>query len=250
MTTTAAQTPPKRTYPVVVTPHTEAMSDDDGRDDASSMPSFDNEDDHSLKQENELLKAEVEQLKRQLYQVYRGKGKIKRKISGDDPNSDFEMEPLNHRHASGLHHRHQQHHLMIPKRSPEMSGLLLQHSDDDDLEAAPPVQPLLETLTFWESVCDRAGWLVGLLILQSLSSFIIKHNEALLTHHGVIVQFLTMLVGAGGNAGNQATVKGECLVDGSVQAIVCTLVIASSHRLVLTLFSYSYSYSRFGTGRY
>ena len=119
---------------------------------------------------------------------------MKRKISGEDHN--YEMEPLN---RSGLHHRHHP----LGKRSTLA-----------DLEAAHPAaatqQPFHETLTFWEAVCDRAGWLVGLLILQSLSSFIIKRNESLLTHHGVIVQFLTMLVGAGGNAGNQATVKGEC----------------------------------------
>jgi Mg/Co/Ni transporter MgtE len=47
---------------------------------------------------------------------------------------------------------------------------------------------------------------VGLLVLQSLSSFIIARNEVLLQNHLVIVRFLTMLVGAGGNAGNQASV--------------------------------------------
>jgi hypothetical protein len=57
------------------------------------------------------------------------------------------------------------------------------------------------------SLWDRGSWLVGLLILQSFSSFIIKNNEAMLQRHAVIVRFLTMLVGAGGNAGNQASVR-------------------------------------------
>lgn len=61
-------------------------------------------------------------------------------------------------------------------------------------------------LPFCEFVADRAGWLVGLLVFQSLSSFILARNESLLQRHAVIVQFLTMLVGAGGNAGNQASV--------------------------------------------
>jgi hypothetical protein len=61
-------------------------------------------------------------------------------------------------------------------------------------------------MSFCRSVVDRAGWLVGLLVFQSLSSFILARNESLLKHHTVIVQFLTMLVGAGGNAGNQASV--------------------------------------------
>jgi hypothetical protein len=62
---------------------------------------------------------------------------------------------------------------------------------------------------FWSSVKERAGWLVGLLVLQSLSSFIISRNEQLLQEHVIIVRFLTMLVGAGGNAGNQASVRGK-----------------------------------------
>ena len=64
-----------------------------------------------------------------------------------------------------------------------------------------------EEQTFMKQVTDRAGWLVGLMVLQSMSSFIIAHNEELLQDHSVIVQFLTMLVGAGGNAGNQASVR-------------------------------------------
>lgn len=66
----------------------------------------------------------------------------------------------------------------------------------------------MEEESFWRSVSDRAGWLVGLLVLQSMSSFILARNEALLQEHLVIVRFLTMLVGAGGNAGNQASVRG------------------------------------------
>jgi len=68
-------------------------------------------------------------------------------------------------------------------------------------------------LSFYQSLVDRAAWLVGLLVLQSFSSFILKSNEKLLQRHAVIVRFLTMLVGAGGNAGNQASVRyGEYLL--------------------------------------
>jgi Mg/Co/Ni transporter MgtE len=52
----------------------------------------------------------------------------------------------------------------------------------------------------------RAVLLVGLLLFQSCSSFILSSFEELLQKHSVIVFFLTMLVGAGGNAGNQAAV--------------------------------------------
>merc|ERR1712046_380516 len=39
------------------------------------------------------------------------------------------------------------------------------------------------------------------------SSFILEGNEALIQSHPVIVYFMTMPVGAGGNAGNQAAVR-------------------------------------------
>jgi len=46
-----------------------------------------------------------------------------------------------------------------------------------------------------------------LLTLQSMSGFILQRNEELLQTHPIIIYFLTMLVGAGGNAGNQAAVR-------------------------------------------
>lgn len=67
--------------------------------------------------------------------------------------------------------------------------------------------PLEPELTFVQALSDRGGWLIGLLIFQSCSSFILSANEELLRNHPSIVYFLTMLVGAGGNAGNQAAVR-------------------------------------------
>jgi cation transporter-like permease len=67
--------------------------------------------------------------------------------------------------------------------------------------------PLEPQTTFLQSLIDRGGWLAGLLVFQSFSSFILASNESLLQTHPSIVFFLTMLVGAGGNAGNQAAVR-------------------------------------------
>jgi Mg/Co/Ni transporter MgtE len=61
--------------------------------------------------------------------------------------------------------------------------------------------------TFLENFFSRSGWLIGLLIFQSGSSFILSSNETLIQTHPNIIYFLTMLVGAGGNAGNQAAVR-------------------------------------------
>ena len=67
-----------------------------------------------------------------------------------------------------------------------------------------PVEP---NITLLDAMKSRAYWLVGLLALQSCSGFILSRNELLLQDHPVIIYFLTMLVGAGGNAGNQASVR-------------------------------------------
>lgn len=123
-----------------------------------------------------------------------------------------------HPSANGLHHRRHPHEfvslLKNSNSSPENS-LLSKHSEsnvEDQLESQQQMQPEDEItcadVSFTSVVIDRAGWLVGLLVLQSLSSFIIQRNEILLQDHVVIIRFLTMLIGAGGNAGNQATVKG------------------------------------------
>jgi len=69
--------------------------------------------------------------------------------------------------------------------------------------------PLEPDVSFQDALRDRAYWLVGLLALQSMSGFILARNELLLQTHPIIIYFLTMLVGAGGNAGNQASVRGE-----------------------------------------
>jgi Mg/Co/Ni transporter MgtE len=93
--------------------------------------------------------------------------------------------------------------------------VLDKYSDDhrphglDDAACRSQLSLLEES--FYGCVKERAGWLVGLLILQSMSSFILAQNEALLEEHMVIIRFLTMLVGAGGNAGNQASVRGSSI---------------------------------------
>mmetsp|Transcript_4491 Transcript_4491/g.11282 ORF Transcript_4491/g.11282 Transcript_4491/m.11282 type:complete len:501 (-) Transcript_4491:1493-2995(-) len=76
---------------------------------------------------------------------------------------------------------------------------------DDVLEdGSCPLEP---AVSFGEALRDRAYWLVGLLVMQSLSGIILASNEALLANHPEIIYYLTMMVGAGGNAGNQASVR-------------------------------------------
>lgn len=76
-----------------------------------------------------------------------------------------------------------------------------------DQESEDSIDELESPKIFLKAIMDRSGWLIGLLIFQSFSSLILKNNEEILQSHPSIVFYLTMLVGAGGNAGNQATIK-------------------------------------------
>ena len=50
---------------------------------------------------------------------------------------------------------------------------------------------------------QRLPWLAGLLMLQSVSASIMHGFDTLLEKHLVIAMFIPMIVGSGGNAGNQ-----------------------------------------------
>jgi cation transporter-like permease len=81
--------------------------------------------------------------------------------------------------------------------------------DDVELGAFRNIRPLsLEPREgFLSTLYERGSWLASLLVFQSFSSLILVANEGLLATHPNIIFFLTMLVGAGGNAGNQAAVR-------------------------------------------
>mmetsp|Transcript_5742 Transcript_5742/g.16437 ORF Transcript_5742/g.16437 Transcript_5742/m.16437 type:complete len:326 (-) Transcript_5742:998-1975(-) len=70
--------------------------------------------------------------------------------------------------------------------------------------AAPTPPPVMTSV---KEAFTRGRWLLGLLILQSTSSMVLDKYEGLLKEHLFVTLFLTMLVGAGGNAGNQSAIK-------------------------------------------
>jgi len=55
---------------------------------------------------------------------------------------------------------------------------------------------------FW----PRCAWLAAMLLIQSISSFILSRFQSLVDSHDDLLFFLTMLVGLGGNAGGQSVV--------------------------------------------
>ncbi|KKP24180.1 MAG: Response regulator receiver protein [candidate division TM6 bacterium GW2011_GWF2_28_16] len=63
-----------------------------------------------------------------------------------------------------------------------------------------PAQDEYFQTPIWKFIWQRTPWLVGLLLLQSVSSFILSVDK-----YFIISMFLTMLIGTGGNAGNQSS---------------------------------------------
>jgi len=59
--------------------------------------------------------------------------------------------------------------------------------------------------SFVTLLLQRLPWLAGLLILQSVSSYILSGYSSLIEKHLSIALFLTMLTGTGGNSGNQSS---------------------------------------------
>jgi hypothetical protein len=71
-------------------------------------------------------------------------------------------------------------------------------------EKAKRAQALRSTLG---EALERGRWLVWLMLLQSTSSWILGRYQTLLSENMIVISFLTMLVGAGGNAGAQSAVS-------------------------------------------
>ena len=113
--------------------------------------------------------------------------------------------------------------------------------DDGVLGKATVARP-----NFWQQLLERAGVLIALLIFQSCSSFILEDYEVFLMRHSVIVFFLPLLVGAGGNAGSQAAVlvvrglaTGEISAKNAVGYVLGEATMALVISLLMVLFGYA-----------
>jgi len=154
-----------------------------------------------LEQENELLRINIQELQKENHALECQRRIVIEKFEGEgldikrswwDDNIDSDVIAVEGEYSPGI--------------STATAGELVSSSEECDsgYDDTCPIEP---DVSFKDALRDRAYWLVGLLALQSMSGFILAKNEALLQTHPVIIYFLTMLVGAGGNAGNQASVR-------------------------------------------
>jgi magnesium transporter len=89
---------------------------------------------------------------------------------------------------------------------------------------------------FWIMVWQRSSWLVPLLVFQSVSGIILEQYQGLLEQNTILVFFITMLIGTGGNAGNQSSslvVRG--LVTGEINKNNFLSVIAKEFGISLAI---------------
>jgi len=73
------------------------------------------------------------------------------------------------------------------------------------MSAVPPIEHSYFESPVLKLVWQRATWLISLLLLQSISGFIMAGYKDILSNNTVLALFITMLIGTGGNAGNQSS---------------------------------------------
>lgn len=100
----------------------------------------------------------------------------------------------------------QQHHFLGVITADDMFEIIKQEGSDDvyKMSGLIPVEHSYFETSVWKLVWQRGIWLVGLLLFQSFSSIILGYYDSLLSKYTIISVFLTMLIGTGGNAGNQS----------------------------------------------
>lgn len=116
----------------------------------------------------------------------------------EDAAADFDVESPREEMTAGRQRR--SHDAGVQAKKPYSDPNDKKHDATDDKNQK-------DGKAFMADLQSRASVLVSLMVVQSLSGMILSNFEELIKEHVVVTLFLTMLVGAGGNAGNQATVS-------------------------------------------
>ena len=91
--------------------------------------------------------------------------------------------------------------------TPEDIVDIVEEEASEDLYKVSGLQPVEHSYfqtSFTNLFLQRSIWLGGLLLLQSVSPFILSKYKDLIDAHIFLSFFYTMLIGTGGNAGNQS----------------------------------------------
>jgi magnesium transporter len=92
--------------------------------------------------------------------------------------------------------------------------------------------------SIWRLIWHRSVWLISLMLFQSVSSIIMGTYNTMIQTHAIISFFLTMLIGTGGNAGNQsATLVIRGLINNEISRDNAAKVLWREFRIGLVIAS-------------
>lgn len=99
-----------------------------------------------------------------------------------------------------------EHHFLGIITADDVYEIIREEGSEDvyKMSGLSPIEHGYFATPWWLLIRQRLPWLIGLLLLQSFSSLILSSYGSLLNQYAIITFFLTMLVGTGGNAGNQS----------------------------------------------
>ncbi len=99
-----------------------------------------------------------------------------------------------------------EHHFLGVITADDVYEIIKEEGSEDvyKMSGLSPMEYSYFATPWWILMRQRLPWLIGLLLLQSFSSLILANYSSLLNQYAIITLFLTMLVGTGGNAGNQS----------------------------------------------
>jgi magnesium transporter len=100
-----------------------------------------------------------------------------------------------------------QNHFLGVITADDVLDILEEEASEDvyKMSGITPVEHTYFETSMLRFVWQRGVWLIPLLLLQSVSGFIMQGYEQVVKHCFIISMFLTMLMGTGGNAGNQSS---------------------------------------------
>ena len=91
--------------------------------------------------------------------------------------------------------------LHVPRRTHLLTSNSLRSDDKEPGGPAPDSAYLGSSLL--GLTCRRFPWLLSLMLVQSISGWVVERFERLIQRHVILAAFLTMLVGGGGNSSGQ-----------------------------------------------
>jgi magnesium transporter len=99
-----------------------------------------------------------------------------------------------------------EHHFLGVITADDVYEIIKEEGSEDvyRMSGLSPMEYSYFATSFWLLIRQRLPWLIGLLLLQSFSSLILASYGSLINQYAIITFFLTMLIGTGGNAGNQS----------------------------------------------